>query len=122
MGWERAKQQGQYKLGAEQERRSIYSKCGQKNAEIAQKYAHLYPDIDPDEMADNLLRNDIIGDGDYHVDGGEYNCDCYAGHPWYEAYGENMALHEARKKEFPMSWGWRSLFDEDGDNYIGGGM
>jgi hypothetical protein len=114
IAWERANRFGQYKLGMDQERKQTSRKCDEESERIAQEYAHLFPELDPDydsyEMADVLLNKKIISEDDYHRDG-HYGCSCWAGHLYYE--GENMDLHEAKKHLFPNTWNYRNLFDDE---------
>ena len=119
VAWERALRYGQYQLGGDKERSDIGRMCDQESTRIAQEYAHVFPELadEPYEMGDKLRWEGIIGDDDYHVDG-HYSCSCWAGHPWYEHEGENMELHEERKHLFPNSWGYKNLFNDEGE-YIG---
>jgi len=99
-GWQKALQVGQWELGSKRERDGIYNRCEDKYAKTIERLKPLYPDLDDDDIPYRAAEDGVIGWNEVHTDG-SYDCDCWAGHPWYETEGQNMELHEARKHLFP---------------------
>jgi hypothetical protein len=108
--WQNALHVGQLELGSKREREEIYRRCEAEGEKMVERLKPLYPDLDEYDMMYRAAEAGVIGWNEIHSDG-SYDCDCWAGHPWYESEGENMELHEARKHLYPNAHGEREFYE-----------